>query len=135
MESSKKTTLIYFGDVNNSKYGTIRSAIALFIILIISGIVSYINNDFYKFIMSRKVGSFLCLVIYISAICVHVPSDSFDIVKYGTSIGLLCSMFSVVGGSTKIKCNVITLGCLLSVVVSYLVYELSLYFELYPIAP
>jgi hypothetical protein len=79
-----KSCLIFFGDSNNSKFGTIRSLVAYLMFMMIF-LVLYLTNKKVRDINIFLVA--LILVFFVSILTIQVPYDSSDSIKYGLSLG------------------------------------------------
>lgn len=142
---SKKTTLVYFGDLENSKYGTLRSIIALVLCVCLFFSLSISNKTVYDKLMKNKFGVFLSIVAIVSALCVVVPYSNYDALKYGASVGAFLSIIALTAwySSDKDADENVTLNSLLffstsTVVFSFIsfsVYFLSEKWNWYPVRP
>ena len=135
MKDFPKTTLIFLGSQENSKYGTLRSIIALILLLGILLIVKLTLSDFSKSLIERPIGIFLAIIVIVSAICVQVPTDRYDALKYGASVGAALSIIAVIAWSKDL--NVLSLSfvassILLTAIISVIVYQLSTSLRWYP---
>ena len=135
MKDFPKTTLIFFGSQENSKYGTLRSIIALILLLGILLIVKLTGSEFSKSLIERPIGIFLAIIVIISAVCVQVPTNRYDALKYGASVGAALSIIAVIAWSKDL--NVLSLSfvassILLTAIISVIVYELSTSLRWYP---
>jgi len=138
MKENTKTNLIYFGTLENSKYGTLRSLIAFFLIVVILCIM-YLVSSFYKRIIKERIlGIIILCIAIVSALCVIVPQDDYDAIKYGGSVGAFFSIIVIVSYSEIIDWNsLIFLICsiLMGMLVTFSVYKISKKLEWYPIKP
>jgi hypothetical protein len=130
-----KTTLIFFGSKENSKYGTLRSVIALVLLL---GILFIMKQTGSQLVNQRPIGVFLALIVIVSAICVQVPTGRYDALKYGASVGAALSIIAVVAWSKDL--NLSSLGFVISSTflasfISLIVFEISTKLEWYPFKP
>ena len=138
MKDFPKTTLIFFGSQENSKYGTLRSIIALMLLLGILFILKLTGSEFSKSLIERPIGVLLTIIVIVSAICVQVPTDRYDALKYGASIGAALSIIAVVAWSKDLNVSSISfvaLSTLLTAIISVIVYELSTSLRWYPSQP
>ena len=134
----KKTTLIYFGSTENSKYGTLRSCIAFLLYVIVFFSLYVINKDFYNKLMNRKLNVFISIVVIVSAICVVVPTDNYDALKYGASVGACLSLIAISAWSDKFNWNsfaVFIFSTIIFALISLLVYIVSKNMGWYPFKP
>jgi hypothetical protein len=130
-----KTTLIFFGNIENSKYGTLRSTIAIVLVIIVLLMLKQFNEVLYESIIERKFGLFLAIVVIVSAICVQVPANRYDAIKYGMSVGIVLSVIAAVAWSPKF--NMSNVGFILgsgitTSLISLIVYEMSRNLGWYP---
>lgn len=135
MEDVSKTTLIFFGSVENSKYGTLRSVIATALILGILFVITKTDSELSKLLTERPISVLLALIVIVSAICVQVPADRYDALKYGASVGVAFSIIAVVAFSKDINTSsvgFVVSSTLLSSLISLIVYELSKKLGWYP---
>ena len=139
---SKKTTLVYFGDSENSKYGTLRSIIALVLCVCLFFSLKLISESVYDKLVINKFGVFLAIVAIVSALCVVVPYSNYDALKYGASVGAFLSIIAIIAwySSKEDKININSLWVLVvSTVVfsimSFIVYFLSKKWNWYPVRP
>lgn len=125
------TSLIYFGDTNNSLYGTLRSTIAITLIMIWLIFATYISKlefDWVRMIMLA--------VALTSAICVIVPYSNYDAAKYGASIGLLtCLIILSVSDLEADKIWFAISAIAACTIVSVIVYQSSTALGWYPFPP
>ena len=130
-----KTTLIYFGDLKNSKYGTLRSLIAIALVTLFLFIFATISDEFKDNLKKRKLAVVIGVIALVSAMCVVVPKDDFDAVKYGLSIGAVISIFIIISYHETLHLKqlfeflISTLSIGLS---TYIVYILSKKLDWYP---
>lgn len=82
-----QTCLIFFGDLTNSWYGTLRSLVAFVLLATVFGLVVMADDDINPTVDDMVV-AFVALVWFVSALTVQVPRDNMDAVKYGASVGL-----------------------------------------------
>lgn len=138
MKTNEKTNLIYFGDLENSKYGTYRSIIALFLIVLVLLFVqskSFFFKDIFK---ERLIGLVLLIIAVVSAICVIVPHNDYDVLKYGASIGAFLAIIAIVSYSKTLNWNSLLFlvsSILVISVISWIVFKLSTVFNWYPVSP
>ena len=135
MTDFPKTTLIFFGSQENSKYGTLRSIIALILLLGILLIVKLTLSDFSKSLIERPIGIFLAIIVIVSAICVQVPTDRYDALKYGASVGAALSIIAVIAWSKDLNLlslSFVASSILLTAIISVIVYQLSTSLRWYP---
>jgi beta-lactamase regulating signal transducer with metallopeptidase domain len=138
MTDIPKTTLIFFGSRENSKYGTLRSMIALTLIILVLFIIKLFHNEFYDSLINRKIGLILAIVVIISAITVQVPTGVYDAMKYGASVGAFLSVISAVALSSDFNTEsvlfVIT-STFITSIISVIVYKISNNINWYPFEP
>ena len=139
MSVNTKTTLIYFGDINNSKYGTIRGFIAFFLLIPVFLLTMKIAPTFYNQMINDRTGLFIGMVVIVSALCVHVPHDIYDALKYGASVGFCLSTIAVIARTEKMNSMktivfVLTSTKILSLL-SVITYLISKEYNLYPTLP
>jgi uncharacterized membrane protein len=128
MKDDSKTTLIFFGSMENSKYGTLRSIIALALLVGILFVLKQLGTELSKSLTERPIGVLIALVVIVSAICVQVPTDRYDALKYGASVGVALSLIAVVAWSKDLNASsagFVVSSTLLASVISVIVYELS----------
>jgi uncharacterized membrane protein len=135
MKDNSKTTLIFFGSMENSKYGTLRSVIALALLVGILFVLKQLGTELSKSLTERPIGVLIALVVIVSAICVQVPTDRYDALKYGASVGAALSLIAVVAWSKDLNessAGFVVSSTLLASVISVIVYELSKKLGWYP---
>jgi uncharacterized membrane protein len=135
MKDDSKTTLIFFGSMENSKYGTLRSVIALALLVGILFVLKQLGTELSKSLTERPIGVLIALVVIVSAICVQVPTDRYDALKYGASVGAALSLIAVVAWSKDLNASsagFVVSSTLLASVISVIVYELSKKLRWYP---
>lgn len=138
MKTNEKTNLIYFGDLENSKYGAYRSIIALFLIVLVLLFVQSKSVFFKDIFKERLIGLILVIIAVVSAICVIVPHNDYDVLKYGASIGAFVAIIAIVSYSKTLNLNSLLFlfsSILVISVISWIVFKLSTMFNLYPISP
>lgn len=138
MSENIKTTLIYFGSLENSKYGTLRSLIALALVILFLLFFVNISEDFKDIIKKRKIGVIIGIIALVSAMCVIVPRDDFDAIKYGLSIGAVISTFIFISYYETLKLNQIPQFLISTIsigIITYIVYLVSKKFDWYPYPP
>lgn len=138
MSESKKTTLIYFGSKENSKYGTLRSIITLTLVSVLFLSLKYINSELFEKLMKRKTMLFVSLIAVVSAMTVIVPSDSFDAAKYGASVGAVVSIIFATAWSEEVnigKIIFIISSIVSGALISTAVYNISTKLDWYPFLP
>jgi uncharacterized membrane protein len=136
MKDNSKTTLIFFGSMENSKYGTLRSVIALVLLVGILFALKQLGTELSKSLTERPIGVLIVLVVIVSAICVQVPIDRYDALKYGASVGAALSLIAVVAWSKDLNASsagFVVSSTLLASIISLIVYELSKKLDWYPI--
>jgi uncharacterized membrane protein len=136
MKDNSKTTLIFFGSMENSKYGTLRSVIALVLLVGILFVLKQLGTELSKSLTERPIGVLIVLVVIVSAICVQVPIDRYDALKYGASVGAALSLIAVVAWSKDLNASsagFVVSSTLLASIISLIVYELSKKLDWYPI--
>jgi hypothetical protein len=138
MSENIKTTLIYFGNLENSKYGTLRSFIAiLLVVLSLFGLMN-LSDNFKDIVKKRKLGVLIGIIALVSAMCVIVPRDDFDAIKYGLSIGAVISIFIFISYYENLiwkhllyfSISTLSIG-----IITYIVYILSKKLDWYPYSP
>ena len=138
MNQNVKTNLIYFGTFENSKYGTLRSLIAITALIIIFSIM-YGASSFYKRIIKERIlGIVILCIALVSALCVIVPQNDYDAIKYGGSIGAFFSIIVIVSYSEIIDWNSLIFlisSILIGMLISVIVYKISNKLDWYPIKP
>ena len=142
---SERTTLVYFGDLENSKYGTLRSIIALVLCLVFLLLIKISNESLFSKLEKNKVLVFVSIVAIVSALCVVVPYSNYDALKYGASIGAVLSIIALTAlySSDKDADENVTLDSLLFFIISTVVFSFisfSVYFlsekwNWYPVRP
>ena len=138
MSENIKTTLIYFGNLENSKYGTFRSFIAIFLLILFLLGFMKLSDDFKEIIKKRKIGIVIGIIALVSAMCVIVPRDDFDAIKYGLSIGAVISTFIFISYYETLKLNQIPQFLISTIsigIITYIVYLVSKKFDWYPYPP
>lgn len=136
MKDNSKTTLIFFGSMENSKYGTLRSVIALVLLVGILFVLKQLGTELSKSLTERPIGVLIVLVVIVSAICVQVPIDRYDALKYGASVGAALSLIAVVAWSKDLNASsagFVVSSTLVASIISLIVYELSKKLDWYPI--
>jgi len=142
---SERTTLVYFGDLENSKYGTLRSIIALVLCLVFLLLIKISNESLFSKLEKNKVLVFVSIVAIVSALCVVVPYSNYDALKYGASVGAVLSIIALTAwySSDKDADENVTLDSLLFFIISTVVFSFisfSVYFlseklNWYPVRP
>jgi len=99
----------------------------------------YLVSSFYKRIIKERIlGIIILCIAIVSALCVIVPQDDYDAIKYGGSVGAFFSIIVIVSYSEIIDWNsLIFLICsiLMGMLVTFSVYKISKKLEWYPIKP
>ena len=141
----EKTTIVYFGDLENSKYGTLRSIIALVLCLVFLLLIKISNESLFSKLEKNKVLVFVSIVAIVSALCVVVPYSNYDALKYGASVGAVLSIIALTAwySSDKDADENVTLDSLLFFIISTVVFSFisfSVYFlseklNWYPVRP
>lgn len=138
MKENVKTNLIYFGTLENSKYGTLRSLIAITLLFIILSIMYVVSSFYKKIIKERILGIIILCIALVSALCVIVPQDEYDAIKYGGSIGAFFSIIVIVSYSEILDWNSLIFlisSILLGMLISFTVYKISKKLDWYPVKP
>jgi len=138
MKENVKTNLIYFGTLENSKYGTLRSLIAITLLIIIFSIMYIVSSFYKKIIKERILGIIILCIALVSALCVIVPQDEYDAIKYGGSIGAFFSIIVIVSYSEILDWNSLIFlisSILLGMLISFTVYKISKKLDWYPVKP
>ena len=100
------TRLIYFGDSNDSKYGTLRGSVAFAPIFLVLLGASYFYRTPPVSTSARILAVGLASLFLCSAVGVQLPSSSSEAALYGGLVGLVvssccvCFMFVNTGSST-----------------------------------
>jgi len=136
MNKSAKTTLVFFGDLENSRYGVYRALLATVFLFIFLILLHPIHTVSWAECMKRKWGMLISWFSLVSALCVVVPSGTYDAFKYGACVGfvVMSIAMSVVSGMFDSKSVGFTcLAVVLCGIISTLVYLISHKLNLYPL--
>ena len=92
-----KTTLIFFGSSRNSLFGLYRSIVAFVAIVVV--VLAARRSRIARALVQtprRLAIALVVAVVVVSAIAVQVPTSTYDVVKYGASVG---GALSIVAGA------------------------------------
>ncbi|MCH9718015.1 MAG: hypothetical protein K0U52_13180 [Gammaproteobacteria bacterium] len=95
-----KTTLIFFGSRRNSLFGLYRSIVAFLaiVVVVVVGVATKRSRIARALVQTprRLAIALVVAVVVVSALTVQVPTSTYDVVKYGASVG---GALSIVAGA------------------------------------